>query len=308
MIPWLGLEHYRGLPAPLAFGVSGGRSSAMQMAHYVEANGGVPPGTIFNFENTGLEDAATYYFLDKLDQYYGLDLHWLEYDPDAPGKVKRVTYATAAREGEPFERYLSEVLPKRRDGTAGVRPLPNPVQRTCTSTLKVKTLHRYVRQHLGWPTAYYSAIGYRADEPERYERRLIQDAKGWPEGGKMVAPMYHSGATADDTLAFWAAMPFDLDLDGIFGNCDLCFMAAAWKITERMLRIAEQDQIKPVYGGPIPARIMRWIAWEERQSDRPGVFRKDRPGYRALWDAVCMGDLFSLGNGDLGLECGRCTD
>ena len=305
------LDAYRNLPQPLVLSVSGGRSSGLKAAHFVKANGGLPSGTIAVFENTGLEDAETYHFLDRVDRFFQLGLTWLEFDHEAPTGVRVVDFATASRNGEPMERLLTRIVPVRRDGTAGVQPLPNPVQRSCTAQLKVKTLHRYVRRHLGWGTKYYATIGYRADEQDRRKRKEKLDAKGFDEGGRGVFPMADAGVLEDDTLTFWRAMPFDLGIDGIFGNCDFCFMAAAWKIKERMRRVAEQDQIFPMRGGPIPARIARWIAWEERQSDRPGNFRKDRPNMRALWNEVCDGDLFTAsdrGNGDLGYVCGSCTD
>jgi 3'-phosphoadenosine 5'-phosphosulfate sulfotransferase (PAPS reductase)/FAD synthetase len=303
-----GLEFYRNMPAPLAIGVSGGRSSAYQLAHYIIANNGVRDDVFLTFENTGLEAKETYKFLENIEDYFGLIITRLEYAPERPEKYKVVTRETMDRNGGPFEKLLTEIIKKRRDGTTGVRPLPNPAQRTCTANLKIKTMHRYVRRELGWPTRYFAMIGYRADEKRRYDKKVAKDMKGPTEGGTGVFPMYHSKADSARVHAFWASMPFDLQLLSEFGNCDLCFMAATWKIKLRMALIAEQDGIAPEPGGPIPYRIARWIAWEERLSDRPGVFRKDRPSYRALWNEICVGNYSAVGNGRLGLECASCTD
>lgn len=303
------LEFYRNAPAPLTVNVSGGRSSAYQAAHIIEANGRVPEGVPFLFNNTGKERRETYDFIQKFDNYYGIGIIWTEYDPAVPGKFRRVDYATASRNGEPFERLLSEIVPKRRDGSAGVRPLPNPTQRTCTAALKVKTAHRFLRREMGWPTRYYSAIGYRADEPSRYEKRVARELrKPFDEGGNCWCPMYHAGVISDRVQQFWRTMPFDLELDSDFGNCDLCFMASTWKIKARMVLLALESQTKLSPGTPPPASVAQWIAWEERESDRPGTFRKDRPTIRALWDQVCAGDFEAVGNGALGLVCGACTD
>lgn len=300
---------YRDYPDRLMLNVSGGRSSAKQVWDFVEANGGIPDGVIVNFNNTGVERWETLAFVDQLDRYLGLGTKYLEFDPPSLGKVKVVDFATAARNGEPFNALLSEILPKRKDGSSGVRPLPNPAQRSCTAQMKIKTAHRYVRKHLGWPTQYHAAIGYRADEKMRYDKRVKQDNKGYQEGGKGWFPMYLSGDTQDDVQAFWKTAPFDLGIESWLGNCDLCFMVAEWKIKERMILMAEESQIRPQIDGPVPERIARWINWEERVSDRKGGFRQDRPSYRELWDEICMGNLFSRsGNGSLGLECGACTD
>lgn len=300
-----GLEHYRNFPSPLVVNVSGGRSSAYQAWHFVEANGGVPEGVIFNFNNTGRERSETLDFIDRLDRHLGLDLRWLEYDASEPTKVKQVTYETAARNSEPFDSLLKWVVPKRKDGTSGVIPLPNPAQRTCTAQLKIKTLHRYVRKHLGWPTNYHTAIGYRAEERARYVRRVKQDLKKkTQEGGRGWFPMYHSGAREGDILSFWRGAPFDLEQDGVWNNCDFCFHASEWRLKERMMLDAVENQMKLDPQRP-PPRVARWIADEERLSDRPGPYRRDRPTYRQMWEQVCAGNMDGSKQDE---RCGTCTD
>lgn len=309
------LEHYRQYLSieRLVIGVSGGRSSAYQMAHLVAAAmkflGYIPAGWIFVFENTSLERPETYDFLRLLDEYFlGGRLIILEWDATAPGKYRIVTHDTLLRNGELMDRLINTPL-KRRDGTVGVRPLPNPTQRTCTANLKIKTSHRYVRHALKWPMEYYAAIGYRADEKARCDKAWLKDElRGFDEGGIGVFPMFDAGAVESDILQFWFTGPFDLKLDGIFGNCDLCFMAGLWKIKERMVMIALETQTKLQPGAVPPERIARWIAWEERLSDRPGKFRKDRPSYREIWDQVCAGDFQGGDLNDEAQRCGSCTD
>lgn len=304
------LDVYRNLPERLVINVSGGRSSGYQMAHIVAAcDGKFPSNWLFVFENTGLERPETYDFLWKLDNYFHIKLTWLERDPHELGKVRVVDYFNASRDGEPMEAFLNTPL-RRRDGTVGVRPLPNPPQRTCTAELKTKTVHRYVRQHLGWPTAYYSAIGFRADEKSRVERRRAMDnKKGFGgESGRGIFPMFDAGVVRDDVENFWLHGPFDLELDSDFGNCDLCFMASTWKIKQRMMLIALEAQVRALPGSSPPPRIARWIAWEERESDRPGPFRKDRPTLRELWNQVCAGDFESAVPEGREDRCGSCTD
>lgn len=279
---------------PVVLNVSGGRSSAFQAWHIVEANGGLPAGVLCNFNNTSKERPATYDFIASLDAALGLDIHYLEYDSTDPKKVRRVQFHELKREGEVFDDFVHEVLPRRRDGTPGVRPLPNPAQRTCTAQLKIKTLHRYARRVLGWSTQYHCAVGYRADERARYERRVKQDRRrGWPEGGRGLFPMFHAGAVQEDIQRFWMHAPFDLDLDSAHGNCDYCFSVSTWKLKERMALEAMECQIKRRPGAPLPPRLASWVAYEERQSDRPGPFRRDRPTLRELWEQVCVGDMQS---------------
>lgn len=309
------LEHYRQYLSieRLVVGVSGGRSSAYQMAHLVAAakkyRGSIPDGWIFGFENTSLERPETYDFLRLLDDYFlGGRLILLEWDADAPGQFRQVTHNTLKRHGEVMEAYLSTPL-LRRDGTVGVRPLPNPAQRTCTGNLKIKTAHRYVRKTLHWPMQYYSAIGYRADEKTRCDKKWLRDElKGFNEGGIGVFPMFDAGADISHVDNFWFTGPFDLQLDSIFGNCDFCFMASTWKIKERMVLVALETQTKLHPGASSPDRVARWIAWEERVSDRPGTFRKDRPTIRQLWEQCCEGNFQSAVPEGKDDRCGSCTD
>lgn len=307
------LEHYRkylGIER-LMIGVSGGRSSAYQAAHLAAAArkylGYIPAGWIFSFQNTSLERSETYDFLHLLDLHlFDEKLVLLEWLPG--GKYEVVTHNTMKRHGEVFDAMLNTPL-KRRDGTVGVRPLPNPTQRVCTANLKIKTAHRYARQTLGWPKEYFSAIGYRADEKRRCDKAWLKDERrGFDEGGIGVFPMFDAGVIADTVDRFWYASPIDLKIDSIFGNCDFCFLASTWKIKERMLLVALETQTKLRPGAEAPERIARWIAWEERKSDRPGTFRKDRPTMRVLWDQVCAGDFQAVGNGALGIDCLACTD
>lgn len=303
------LDAYRNLPDRMVISVSGGRSSGYQMAHIVAAcDGNFRPEWVFMFENTGLERPETYAFLRRLDEYFGIGLVITEYDPDAPGRYRIVTHDTLSRNGEPMMRLLSEQV-NRRDGTIGVRPLPNPVQRTCTANLKIKTSHRYLRRTLKWPMQYYAAIGYRADEKERCDKKWLADEKrGFDEGGIGVFPMFDAGVLKDDVEAFWYTGAFDLELDSDFGNCDFCFMASTWKIKQRMLHVAMESQTRLVPGAVPPERIARWIAWEERVSDRPGTFRKDRPTIRALWEQACAGNFQSAVPEGKEDRCMSCTD
>lgn len=306
------LHLYKDLPDRLVIGLSGGRSSWYQAAHIIEANGGkLRPDWVLCFENTSLEVFETYDFLQKIENYLGFEITKLEFNPDAPGKFEVVNWSTMKRNGEVMDRFLNTPL-GRRDGTFGVRPLPNPVQRTCTATLKIKTAHRYVRHALGWPMQYYAAIGYRAcpnDTPRYWNRWLQDERRGFDEGGIMVGPMFEAGVDVDEVERFGRTGPFDLEIDSIFGNCDLCFMISTWKIKERMMWFAILEQVKVRPGAAPPRRVQRWIDWEERQSDRPGCFRKDRPPIRVIWNQVCEGNMESCNVGENRDDrCGSCTD
>lgn len=198
--------------------------------------------------------------------------------------------------------------------------LPNPVMRFCTGELKVKTCSRYVRQVLGWDK-YHNAIGYRSDEPKRVHRlkRRAETVKtptlwdDWvitdrvrggdvPPGETPAFPLFDAGIDLAGVRAFWAAAPFDLGLEQDEGNCDLCFLKGGKKIVAIL-----QDR---------PDLANWWIAAEEMgigDTERSGLFRKDRPSYRELV-TIASGspDAERWGWMEDGTSCGdtdcRCTD
>jgi hypothetical protein len=105
--------------------------------------------------------------------------------------------------------------------------------------------------------------------------------------------MVHAGVTEDDVLAWWREQPFDLRLEPHEGNCDLCFLKGAGKIS-RILR----DR---------PDLAEWWIAKErEARPKTPsgGRFRYDRPDYAELLDAVQRQAEFDFGPFDDMGSCG----
>ena len=80
-------------------------------------------------------------------------IQWLEYRDALPGFVV-VDFASASRQGEPFEALIRTH-----------QYLPNPVARGCTTALKIRAMHKFVRS-LGW-TDWDQFIGIRADEQRR---------------------------------------------------------------------------------------------------------------------------------------------
>lgn len=285
------LEHYV-MPkdVDVQITVSGGRSSAYALLHIFEANGGIPSNCVCTFQNTGFEMNQTLDFIARLDEYIGGQIVYLERDTAEPFKVKVVGHNSAARAGEPFKQLFYDPVAKRKDGTSGLRPLPNPVQRVCTAELKAKTADRYLVKHLGWKRPYLSVIGFRADEPKRVARRKrVNETRPKDEGGIAFFPMFDAGVTASDVFNFWRGSPLDLDLDSDLGNCDLCFMKSTWKIKMMMARF--------------PERVQPWIDFEASERDRSNRFRKDRPSLAELREEVERGDFSSPPNDK---ECGTC--
>ena len=243
-------------PAVISF--SGGRTSAYMLYRILQAHGGaLPDDVVVLFANTGREMPATLQFVRDVATNFGVHVRWLEYryEPGRP-HYEEVGHNSASTHGEPFAAYLS------------AKPtLPNPVQRSCTQELKIRTIKRWVRAIRKWDH-WSNVIGLRADEMRRVERTKRPTKDRWT----VATPLADAGITLADVRAFWKAQPFDLRLAGPWeGTCDGCFLKSRASIM-RMHR-DHPDQ-------------MKW--WAKMEAVKRGVagpgrtFRKDREPYAEL--------------------------
>lgn len=196
--------------------VSGGRSSGM-LTHIMSQNYG-PEDVIYTFANTGKEREETLEFIHEMETRWDLDIHWIEYTPEAPG-FRVVDYETASRNGEPFEQLIRKK-----------KYLPNGRDRFCTQDLKVVALDKFLLS-LGY-TNWDTALGFRYDEPLRVDKKKNDTRK---ETGDYLFPLYDLQVSSDDVLKFWKSQTFDLQIYSYQGNCDLCFYKGV-KIKRQLLR------------------------------------------------------------------------
>jgi hypothetical protein len=243
---------------PTCISFSGGRTSAYMLYRVLEAHDmSLPSDAKVIFANTGKEDEATLRFVQACSDNWGVEIHWLEYR-DADPAFERVTFETASRNGEPFE----AIIRKRQY-------LPNPVTRFCTSELKIRTIHKYLKS-LGWHdhTETMDWIGMRADE-QRRAAKIVDKSR---------IPLVTAGVTKETVGEFWRNQSFDLELPNIngvtyHGNCDLCFLKGGSQV---LSLIAEK-----------PERGIWWAKMENLASQiasKPSgaVFRSDRPSYASM--------------------------
>jgi 3'-phosphoadenosine 5'-phosphosulfate sulfotransferase (PAPS reductase)/FAD synthetase len=272
------------IASPACVNVSGGRTSAYLLKRVIESNNGIPDDTHLIFCNTGKEDEATLRFIRDIALHWGVDITWLEYREG--GGFEVVTFETASRNGEPFEAVI-----RQRGGV-----LPNPRARYCSSELKTRTIHRYLRS-LGiqeWETM----LGIRADEPRRVAKFRFNPHPETQDEFVRI-PLADAFVTAGAVGEFWRAQPFDLALPNnggktIHGNCDLCFLKTGASLVSL---IAE----KPERG--------IWWATQERQAEAVAHgdgcrFRIDRPGYSSMYDfAKSQSDMYGFDNTEEAISC-----
>jgi 3'-phosphoadenosine 5'-phosphosulfate sulfotransferase (PAPS reductase)/FAD synthetase len=265
---------------PTVISFSGGRTSAYMLWRILQSNKGkLPDEAIVVFANTGKEEEATLEFVRDCGQNWNVPIHWLEYLPIDP-KFKVVDFATASRNGEPFEALITKK-----------NYLPNPVTRFCTVELKIRTIDKYLKS-LGWKhNENMDWVGIRADEP----RRAMKMARE-------RVPLFTAGITAADVGKFWREQSFDLGLPNFngktyHGNCDLCFLKG---YPQTLSLIAEK-----------PNRAIWWAEQEARihsagKFTGDGArFRKDRPSYIQMKNfAADQADMFKTDEEGIPCFCG----
>lgn len=276
------------IDGPTCISFSGGRTSAYMLWRVLQSNGGLlPVDALVCFANTGKEDEATLRFVQTCADEWGVPISWVEYRNDEAGYAL-VNYATASRNGEPFE----AIITKRNY-------LPNPVTRFCTVELKIRAMHKHLRA-LGWANGdgWDQMVGIRADEQRRVAKIRARPS---PETTKetMVMPLADAGITVQDVHDFWRGQRFELELPTyngrtLAGNCDLCFLKPAGQVASL---ITEK-----------PERAVWWARMEALSlSSKPSgaVFRSDRPSYSAMADfARDQRDMFDPNEEAIACFCG----
>lgn len=242
-----------------------GRSSAMMLRRVLDANDGLPVDAHVLACNTGKEHPASLAFGAQIEKEWGIPITLLEYREG--GTFEVVPFEKASQHGEPFEAVI-----RQRNGV-----LPNPVSRYCSSEMKTRTMHRYIRQVLGWDD-WETLIGIRADEPRRVAKFRFNPHPETKDEYVRI-PLADAFVTAEDVGAFWRSQPFDLELPNVggktaHGNCTRCFLKTLGSIVS-----LEREEHDP------------WWAEQERRAEGIATgngcrFRSDRPSYRQIAEFV----------------------
>lgn len=283
------------LSGPTVVSFSGGRTSAYMLRQVLDNNED-RTDLVVTFANTGKEHPATLEFVQECSQRWEVPIAWLEFRNDDAGFAV-VHYATASRQGEPFEALIR----KRKY-------LPNPVTRFCTIDLKIRIIHKYLRS-LGLSTEEAPVdmmTGIWADEPRRVAK--IRDRKSTSESkwATMAMPLADSGVGVQDVTDFWASQPFDLMLPTINGrtlegNCDCCFL----KGVKQVYSIIASDRGQPVRKGDWWARQEREVVSTGEFTGDGARFRFDRPSYQQMLDySDTQFDMFADHDEAIACFCG----
>tara|TARA_R100001086_G_C11804341_1_gene249725 strand:+ start:192 stop:1055 length:864 start_codon:yes stop_codon:yes gene_type:complete len=274
------MEHYR-INGTTIITFSGGRTSGFLLHKILENyNGKLPSDAHVVFDNTGKEMPQTLDFVNDCQNKWDVKIHWLEFVPNGElAGFKEVTYETASRNGEPFEKVIDFYTHRREQNETIVGNkalLPNPIARYCTRWLKENCNHLFMKSkgHMAWDMT----LGLRYDEPRRVARVKNKDTRNRIHR----TPLYDDKVTVEMVNNFWRLNDFDLELpvvnnETIHGNCDLCFL----KSNKKMQYLIKEN----------PQRA-EW--WSEQEIRTGTFFRKDKPSYQKLIEDIKNEDQMSL--------------
>jgi hypothetical protein len=195
---------------------SGGETSAF-MAQWIKKHlEDSYDRVVYVFANTGLENEQTLEFVEKCDNYWKLNVQWIEASVNF-GERKGTGYwltdfDNAKRKGEPFEAVI------RKYG------IPNQAFPHCTRELKQNPIKAFAKEWFDGES-YQTAIGIRLDEADRMNAKWKENGYLYPLINREMIP-----ATKPMINFFWRNMGFRLNLKGYQGNCITC-----WKKSDKKL-------------------------------------------------------------------------
>jgi hypothetical protein len=193
---------------------SGGETSAF-MAQWIKNHWEDKYDDIsYVFANTGLENEQTLEFVQRCDEYFKLNIAWVEanviHEYRKGTDYVSVDFETASRNGEPFEQVIKKY------------GIPNQATPHCTRELKQAPLTKYAKNIYG-KKGFNTAIGIRYDEIDRINEKHKEL--------RFVYPLISDIKTTKQHINFyWSQMPFRLELKGYQGNCVTC-----WKKSDKKL-------------------------------------------------------------------------
>ncbi|KAI2693251.1 hypothetical protein GBC55_006915 [Pseudomonas sp. TNT3] len=133
-------------------------------------------------------------YKERSAERWSVPIVWLEFRDNEAG-FEVVDFASASREGEPFEALIRKSM-----------YLPNPVTRSCTINPKIRIIHKYLRtlDHSTEDNSVDMMTGIRADEPRRVAKMRNRKSTSESKWATMVMPLADASVGVKDVTDFWA--------------------------------------------------------------------------------------------------------
>lgn len=221
---------------------SGGRTSAYLCSLIKELH----PDAVFVFMDTGAEHPATYDFVRKCNDYFGLNLVCLRAVVNMEQGVG-VNYKIVR-----IDEIGDDLQPWR--GMCAKYGTPYIHGAFCTDRMKTTPFKKYAEDKFG-KNNYTTILGIRIDEPKRL--RVRKDFSYLAE---------ISDFEKQDILDWWAKMPFDLQIPEHLGNCVFCIKKGINKVAlaakdepqlaDKFIKMINMDDVRIVERRKEPSNTM----------------------------------------------------
>lgn len=193
---------------------SGGQTSAVMTQRCIEELSD-RYSILVLFMNTAEEREETLIFVDKCDRFLGFNSIWLESEPNFEERKasghKVVTFETASRNGEPFEKVIQKY------------GIPNKNFPHCTRELKLNPFKSYLASIGLPPGSYLTAVGIRTDEVRRVRKDATKAGIIYP----LIDMFPHDKEDVSIAIESWS---FRLELLPYQGNCKTCWKKSFKKL------------------------------------------------------------------------------
>jgi len=197
--------------------ISAGYSSIMMALKLKEWYPG--HNIVYAMANTSKEEPRSLEYMNKCDEYYGLDMNWIEAIFNERGKgvdFRIVDYKDLKTEGEIFEQGIKKL------------GISSKINSWCNRDMKIVPLKKFADSIFGLDN-YSIAVGIRADEMDRVKDAYLTN--------NTFYPLLDNGITTIDRNRFWKDQPIQIEIPAYKGNCDLCYKKSNRKL---MTIIAEE--------------------------------------------------------------------
>jgi len=241
----------------LVISTSGGETSGFMLGKLLDSDLSKYESITAVFANTGQENEATLVFVQKLSEFYGIEIVWLEavvrHNERKASTYTIVDFNSASRNGEPFEDMIDKY------------GIPNNAYLHCTRELKNNPIRSWCIDK--FDKDYEIAIGIRTDERQRLPKNNTY---------RTVYPLISKGFTKDDVLEFWSKQDFRLGIENYQGNCKWC-----WKKSLKKLKV-------------IAVENPEYFDFPKRMEEEKGLCGNNKDGTQRVFFRGSKDSLFIL--------------
>jgi len=205
---------------------------------------------IYAMANTSKEHKESLSFMNKCNEFYGLDMKWIEAEFHEKGvgvTYNIVDFKNLKTNGEIFEDGIKKF------------GIPSVINKWCNRDMKLVPLKKYADSVFGINN-YSIAVGIRADEMDRVRKDYKEN--------NVFYPLLDRGISVRDRNKFWKEQHIKLNIPAYKGNCDMCFE----KSNRKLMTIINEER-----------NLSKW--WDKMIKEYGNVKLEGKQSYNELMES-----------------------